>query len=296
MAKKSAELGKGIRALLGDIDADMNRNTELIRSDVFQGVSHVSLNDIEVNPFQPRADFDQNALDDLAESIKVHGVIQPITVRRLKSGKFQLIAGERRTRASRLAGLVSIPAFVREANDQEMLEIALIENIQREDLNPIEIALNYRRLLEECDLTQEALATRLGKSRSGITNALRLLKLPAIIQSGLKKGDLSMGHSRALLSLESEEDQIKLFKRILSDGLSVRQVEELVKSSKSSDNPVTKKKRNDISAEWLNHCNMLSNAYGRRINIRSKGKGSGEIVIPFKSGADLDKLIQQLEE
>jgi len=294
MANKKEALGKGIRALLQDIDSDVPATK--VKSTIpllEKGVDEVDLNKIEVNPFQPRADFDEKALNDLANSIKVHGVVQPITVRKLKNGNYQLIAGERRTRASRLAGLTRIPAYIRKANDQEMLEIALIENIQREDLNPLEIALNYQRLLEECQLTQEALATRIGKSRSGITNFLRLLKLPAPIQTGLRAQKLSMGHARALLSLPTEKEQISLFQKIVKQGLSVREVENLVKETKGQKS--SKQSKGEISAEWLNYRNRLSASVGWPIGIRTKGKGKGEIVISFRDEKELERLVERLD-
>lgn len=295
MANKKEALGKGIRALLQDIDSDAPSVQSAPSVPLLEkGVDEVALNKIEVNPFQPRADFDEKALNDLADSIKVHGVIQPITVRRLKNGNFQLIAGERRTRASRLAGLTRIPAYIRQANDQEMLEIALIENIQREDLNPLEIAINYQRLQEECQLTQEALATRLGKSRSVITNFLRLLKLPALVQTGLRERALSMGHARALLSLPSEKEQLALFSKIVKNGLSVREVESLVKETKAQKS--SKPSKGEISAEWLHYRNLLSSSVGWPVSIRTKGKGKGEIVIAFRDDKELERLVELLDK
>ncbi|MBX2845097.1 MAG: ParB/RepB/Spo0J family partition protein [Saprospiraceae bacterium] len=294
MTKKKEALGKGIRALLQDIDSNDGKQAAPQPVSVLQvGVSEVPLTKIEVNPFQPRADFDDKALNDLAESIKVHGVVQPITVRKLKNGNYQLIAGERRTRASRIAGLTKIPAYIKEVNDQEMLEIALIENIQREDLNPLEIGLNYQRLLDECQLTQEALASRIGKSRPSIANHLRLLNLPTVVQKGLKEKAVSMGHARALLSLDTEDAQIKLFKRILANGLSVRDVERLVKETKAPE--ASKNTREDISAEWLNYRNLLSTSVGWPVTIRSKGKGKGEIVISFRDEKELERLVERLD-
>lgn len=314
MAKRNNKreaLGKGIRALLQDIDKDTknapafpdvdneinsnaSNNNESENDSISTGsIARIPLEKIEVNPFQPRADFDEDALKELAESIEVHGVIQPITVRRLQSGAYQLIAGERRTRASRLAGLDDIPAYIREANDQEMLEIALIENIQREDLNPLEVALNYQRLLDECKLTQEKLANRLGKSRSAITNFLRLLKLAPGVQHALKKGGISMGHGRALLGLETFEQQEEYCLMIMEKGLSVRDTELLIKQAKSP-NKVTKEK-SEISAEWVEYRNIISHRTGSAANIRSKGNGRGEIVISFKSEQELTSIIERLD-
>lgn len=300
-------LGKGLRALLQDIDKDSSevqknnkafsigddKSKAQIQINQNGGVLAIPIQLLEVNPFQPRADFDEDALQELAESIRVHGVIQPITVRRLENGNYQLIAGERRTRASKIAGLKEIPAYVRDANDQEMLEIALIENIQREDLNPLEVAFNYKRLQEECELTQEQLATRLGKSRSAITNFLRLLKLAPGAQHALKKGAITMGHGRALLGLETFEEQEQYCRRIIEKELSVREIEQLIKTAKL---PVSQPKpKTEISAEWVEIRNIISQLTGSRANIRSKGKGKGEIVIPFNSGDELNSILERLE-
>lgn len=299
MSKNQKEaLGKGIRALLQDLDTKSPAKRafpedEEEKSKETKGISNIRISNIEVNPFQPRADFDEEALNDLAESIKIHGVIQPITVRELGNGKYQLIAGERRTRASSLAGMNEIPAYVREANDQEMLEIALIENIQREDLNALEVALNYDRLLQECSLTQEQLAKRIGKSRSAITNFLRLLKLAPGVQSAIKEGAISMGHGRALLGLDSFNEQEEHCIKVIEQGLNVRQTEKLIQQAKQ---PKEKKKKSEISAEWVELRNMLTRRVGASTNIRSKGNGKGEIVIQFKNEAELNSIIDRLEE
>ena len=299
MSKNQKEaLGKGIRALLQDLDTKSPAKRafpedEEEKSKETKGISNIRISNIEVNPFQPRADFDEEALNDLAESIKIHGVIQPITVRELGNGKYQLIAGERRTRASSLAGMNEIPAYVREANDQEMLEIALIENIQREDLNALEVALNYDRLLQECSLTQEQLAKRIGKSRSAITNFLRLLKLAPGVQSAIKEGAISMGHGRALLGLDSFNEQEEACIKVIEQGLNVRQTEKLIQQAKQ---PKEKKKKSEISAEWVELRNMLTRRVGASTNIRSKGNGKGEIVIQFKNEAELNSIIDRLEE
>lgn len=299
--KKREALGKGIRALLQDIDKDTKATNAFSDEEIKEdestkevGINTIPIEKIEVNPFQPRADFDNDALQELSESIAVHGVIQPITVRKLENGNYQLIAGERRTRASKLAGLTEIPAYVRDANDQEMLEIALIENIQREDLNALEVAVNYDRLLQECKLTQEQLAKRLGKSRSSITNFLRLLKLSAGVQSALKKGAISMGHGRALLSLETHELQDEYCIKVIENGLSVRDTEQLIKASKTSDKP--KKEKNEMSAEWVELKTILSQRLGSATTIRNKGNGKGEIVISFKSEDELNKIVERLDK
>ncbi|MEZ4929417.1 MAG: ParB/RepB/Spo0J family partition protein [Chitinophagales bacterium] len=228
--KSKEALGKGIRALLNNIDDEATKpKAKDTENDYEQTgtVVKIPLTQIEVNPFQPRVEFNEEALNDLSESIKIHGVIQPITVRKIGTKKFQLIAGERRLRASKLAGLEEVPAYVRVANDQESLEIALIENIQREDLNALEIALNYQRLLDECSLTHEDLSTRLGKSRTAVTNYLRLLKLPPDIQSALKSKTISMGHARALVGIDDLLMQTDIFKTVKQKNLSVRQTEAL---------------------------------------------------------------------
>lgn len=301
MSRKDKEaLGKGIRALLQDIDREApvskafpENGSQANSTESKGGMNTIPLDKLEVNPFQPRADFDKEALDELAESIKIHGVIQPITVRRLNDGQFQLITGERRTRAARLAGLTNIPAFVREADDQEMLEIALIENIQRENLNPLEVAVNFERLLQECNLTQEALANRLGKSRSNIANFLRLLNLAPGVQHALKKGAISMGHGRALLGLDTFEEQERYCIRIIEKDLNVRDTEQMIKLAKLPNK--SRKTKNEISAEWVELRHIISQSVGTKANIRSKGSGKGEIVIPFKSSSELNKIIERLE-
>src|SRR6187551_1825671 len=236
MSKKKA-LGRGLSALLSDNEEDEKLNveisTDVIPSTPANGMSEIQVSEIEVNPFQPRTHFDQEALKELAESIKVHGIIQPITVRRLSRNQYQLISGERRFQASQLAGLKSVPAYIRLADDQQMLEMALIENIQRENLNAMEIALSYQRLLTECNLKQEELGERVGKNRTTVTNYLRLLKLPPDIQIAVRDNKLSMGHARAIINVENPDQQLYIFKQALSEELSVRKVEELVREISS---------------------------------------------------------------
>ncbi len=296
MSKRKDALGKGIRALLQNIDED-TQTDKINPSDpdsIINTIAKLPLSQIEVNPFQPRADFNTEALEELSNSIKVHGVIQPVTVRKLGPGKYQLISGERRLRASKMAGLKEIPAYVRAANDQEALEIALIENIQREDLNAMEIAINYQRLIDECKLTHENLGGRLGKNRTTVTNYLRLLKLPPSVQEGLKSQHLSMGHARALISIPEVEKQMYAYKEIVSKGLSVRKTEELVrlltkgttqaKPKKAALSPAMKK----IEARLMDH-------FETKVKIK-QGKGDkGEIVIPFFSDSDLERLLDILE-
>ena len=296
MSKSKLELGKGIRALLNNIDEEAalskkrNKNkttssTLNLRGSVFE----IPLNDIEVNPFQPRVEFDEEALNDLATSISIHGVVQPVTVRALSENKFQLIAGERRLRASKLAGKEAIPAYVRTANDQEALEIALIENIQREDLNSIEIGITYQRLLDECSLTHEELSNRLGKSRSVISNFLRLLKLPPTIQTALKKRKVSMGHARCLAGIQDAFVQLDIYNKIVTQKLSVRQTEELIKSYKP-DTKKTKKSVKTISPELRKVQEKIASNLSTRVKLKKGKKGSGEIVIYYHSDEDLERL------
>jgi ParB family chromosome partitioning protein len=293
MNKRKKGLGRGLGALLSDSDA-MQQTTP--STDPKQdSIQEIPISSIEPNPFQPRQDFDPEALQELAESIKVHGIIQPITVRRLEEGKYQIISGERRWQASRLAGLTSVPAYVRTANDQQMLEMALIENIQRQDLNPIEIALSYQRLITECGLKQEELGERVGKKRSTVTNYLRLLKLPPDIQAGLRDGLLSMGHARALISLENPAQQLFIYQKIISEKLSVRQVEQLVQAVQTKTTPSQKPSRSDLTPELKQLQQRLSSHFGTKIQIKTgKSPDKGEIKIPFTSIDELNRLLEIL--
>lgn len=297
MSKSKEALGKGIRALLNNIDDDAAQVSRKNKDGEYEQtgtVVKIPLDQIEVNPFQPRVDFNEEALRDLAESIKIHGVVQPITVRKLGNKKFQLIAGERRLRASKIADQADIPAYVRVANDQESLEIALIENIQREDLNALEIALNYQRLLDECNLTHEDLSTRLGKSRTAVTNYLRLLKLPPDVQSALKSKKISMGHARALAGVDDVVMQLYICKEIIAKELSVRQTEAMIKAG----NGKTKAK---IAPEKLPFAyqkvqdNMASNL-SAKVQIKPKQNGSGEITIYFHNDDDLERITELLSK
>lgn len=294
MSKSKEALGKGIRALLNNIDDDAAKvgRTRGAEYEQTGTVVKIPLTQIEVNPFQPRVDFNKEALADLAESIKTHGVVQPITVRKLDNKKFQLIAGERRLRASKLAGLDNIPAYVRIANDQESLEIALIENIQREDLNALEIALNYQRLLDECNLTHEDLSTRLGKSRTAVTNYLRLLKLPPDIQSALKSKALSMGHARALAGVDDVVMQLYIFKEIVNKGLSVRQTEAMIKQGNSK--PKSKSAASKLPLAYQKLQDRLASNLSAKVQIKPKQNGSGEITVYFHNDDDLERLSEVL--
>ena len=295
-ATKKQVLGRGLSALLSDTKEDIvsiqDKNAEKLVGTIVE----IELDAIAVNPFQPRTNFNEEALKELAGSIKELGVIQPITVRKLEGNKFQLVSGERRYRASRLIGATSIPAYVRIANDQEMLEMALVENIQRKDLDPIEVALSYRQLIEEVKLTQEQLSIRVGKNRSTVTNFLRLLKLDPIIQTGIRDGFLSMGHGRALINIYESELQLEVYQKIIKDKLSVRQTEQLVKSVKEGKPvealPVVKKEIPDHSKNGMKE---ISAYLGHKVDVKLSGKDKGKIIIPFHSEEDFARIKKLLE-
>lgn len=292
---KKPDLGKGIRALLENMDSETTEHVEKAKAEV-SSISMISLDGIEINPFQPRADFNEEALQELALSIKIHGIVQPVTVRKLNASKYQLISGERRVRAAKLAGLKEIPAYIRSANDQEMLEIALIENIQREDLNSIEIAIHFRRLLDECNLTHEQLADRLGKNRTTVTNFLRLLKLPPDIQNALKQKKISMGHARALINLEDPAGQIAIFKDIITKNLSVRDVEDMVRNFQNKNKDTQKTiQTSHLPYEFRKIQDDLSSALGTRVVIKRNKAGKGEIVVSFFSDDDLYRIREIIE-
>jgi ParB family chromosome partitioning protein len=303
MSKKKA-LGRGLNALLSDSNADnrlevdipVHTHAHTTTQAPTGGITEISIDHIEVNPFQPRTHFDQEALQELAESIKVHGIIQPITVRRLARDQYQLISGERRFQASKLAGLTAIPAYVRSADDQQMLEMALIENIQRENLNAIEIALSYQRLISECSLKQEELGDRVGKNRATVTNYLRLLKLPPDVQIAVRDNKISMGHARAIINVENSDQQHYIFKKTLSEDLSVRKVEELVRALAQQKIEETSFQPSSSSAnrEIAQLQSQLSSHFGTRIVIKSDGK-KGEIKIPFLSVEDLNRILDILK-
>jgi len=289
-------LGKGIRSLLQSIDSDMKTPAGAVKPGVVQevtGVLRIPVESVEPNPKQPRRDFDETALQELSASIKMHDIIQPITVSKLASGKYRLISGERRWRASKLAGLKDIPAYVRQANDQELLELALLENLQREDLNAMEVALSYKRMMEELTYTQEQVAERMGKDRSTVTNYIRLLKLPPDIQVAVRSGEISMGHARALINVDTIDKQLYIFEEIKSKGLSVRQTENLVrnfykegeaakKTSEAPSLPPTFKKIED----------KLSSHFATRIKMRHAKNGSGQITFDYYSLEELNKLLE----
>lgn len=295
--KKNA-LGKGIRALLDTIDDEIqisNDGVPAVSGQNVNNIARIALNNIEINPKQPRRDFDQQSLSELAESIKTHDVIQPVTVVKIGTNKYQLISGERRLRAAKLAGLPDIPAYVRTAESHEMLEMALIENLQRQDLNAIEIALSYRQLMDECSLTQEQVAERMKKERSTVANYLRLLKLPPDIQKSVRDGQLSMGHARAIIALEHVEQQLYIFREVMQKGLSVRQVEQMVKdlttdkqtfapSGNISKLPMAYKKIED---------NMAS-LFSTKVTLVRKNTGKGSINIEFYNDEDLERIMEKM--
>jgi ParB family transcriptional regulator, chromosome partitioning protein len=286
--KKRSGLGRGLGALLEDTGE--KKNISGSGATPRGAIDEIEISKIETNPWQPRTDFDEAALEDLANSIKVQGIIQPITVRALNANKFQLISGERRLQASKLAGLKAIPAYIRIADDQQMLEMALIENIQREDLNSIEIALSYQRLLAECNLKQEELGDRVGKNRSTVTNYLRLLKLPPAIQIALRDGKLSMGHARALISIDEVSLQLDIFKQIIQQDLSVRKVEELVRNAGKK--PEKEEKVVSADPEIKKLQTKLSSHFGSKISVKANDKNQGEIKIPFTSTEDLNRILE----
>ncbi len=288
---KNRGLGRGLGALLQDSDSLNNNSAEK----ELNALSPNSMNEIPIsfilaNPFQPRTHFDKVALAELAESIKIQGIIQPITVRQLNRDSFQLISGERRLLASKLAGLTTIPAYVRTADDQQMLEMALIENIQRENLNAIEIALSYQRLLTECNLKQDDLGERVGKNRTTVANYLRLLKLPDLIQIGLRDEEISMGHARALISIDDADIQIAIFKRAIVEAWSVRKVEAFVKELNQPNPLATKPEKPEIN-NFLGISEKLTKLFGSKVLISANKQGKGEIKVPFSSEAELSKII-----
>ena len=293
-ATKKQALGRGLSALLKDPENDISSASDKNADKVVGNIVELELDFIEVNPFQPRTSFNEEQLRELASSIRELGVIQPITVRKLAFNKYQLVSGERRFRASKLIGLETIPAYIRIANDQESLEMALVENIQRQDLDPIEIALSYQRLIEEIDLTQEALSDRVGKKRSTIANYLRLLKLDPIIQTGMRDGFISMGHGRALINIEDSETQLDIYEKIIDRNLSVRATEALVRSYKDPKAKTTIKPKT-IPAAARQQNENLSDFLGAKTSINMNSKGKGKLVIPFDSEKDLERIAKLIQ-
>ena len=302
MAKvKKMELSKGMAALLRDIDSEVSKSPEAA-AEVVRELSHstamIPVDQIEVNPWQPRYDFDETALSELSESIKIHGLIQPITVRRMAANQYQLVSGERRLRASKLAELKEIPAYIRIANDQEMLEMALVENIQREELNPIEVAATYQRLIDECKLSHDKLAERVAKNRSTITNMLRLLKLPPAIKKSIKERKITTGHAKALAGIADLAFQLALHNRIIDERLSVREVEDIVKNDAESKlkSKLKKTPPPSVSSEIKTAVDNLNAFFGSKIQFKRKDNGAGQIVVNFKSDEELNRILDRIEE
>ena len=291
-ATKKQALGRGLSALLKDPENDIKSATDKNADKVVGNIIELDLEHIEVNPFQPRSNFNDESIKELATSIRELGVIQPITVRKLGFNEYQLVSGERRYRASKLLGLETIPAYIRIANDQESLEMALVENIQRQDLDPIEIALSYQRLIDEINLTQERLSDRVGKKRSTIANYLRLLKLDPIIQTGMRDGFLSMGHGRALVNVDKKQDQLALYEKIISQSLSVRDTESAVKAYHTQETPkeVQKTTQSDPAVFVRKGIKELTDALSVKVDIKASDKAKGRITIPFNSQEEFDRI------
>lgn len=298
MAKKNV-LGRGLGALIADAaDEPVVQNTSA------SAIQELNLADIRPNPFQPRTEFDEEALNELATSIKSIGIVQPITVRAVEDGKYEIVAGERRFRASKIAGLTTIPAYIRKTADESLLELALIENIQREDLNAIEVAISYQRLIDECNLTQDALSERVGKKRATIANYLRLLKLPAQIQLAVRDKRISMGHARAILGVEDPDTQLMILEQILEYDFSVRKVEEIVRElvSPKLEEPqepeemATKPKKTSEIGDYIELQQHLSRRFNTKVELKRNEQGRGRIVIGFKSDAELEKIIELLDK
>lgn len=299
--KKRSALGKGLSALLENSDTDITSSSSAATG-IVGSISMLPISNIEANPFNPRSNFEKEALQELSTSIKIHGIIQPLTVRKLGRDKYQLISGERRFRAAQLAQLTEVPAYIRIANDQAMLEMALVENIQREDLNPIEVALSYQRLIDEVNLTQDQLSQKVAKSRSSITNHLRLLKLPVAIQAGVKDALITMGHARALVSAGDEKTQVALYERVVNEKLSVRDIEALLRGEAirepeeeaSGEKPkIAKAEISSIEYTFKEH---LGDRLSTKVEIRKAPNGKGKIVVNFNSDVDLSRIMDLLNK
>lgn len=288
--KKQPALGRGLGALLTNVDTDITSLTGA----TLGSISLLPISSIETNPFNPREHFEKEALEELANSIEAHGIIQPLTVRKLGRDKYQLISGERRFRAAQLAGLIEIPAYIRIANDQAMLEMALVENIQREDLNAIEVGLSYQRLIEECSLTQEQLGEKIAKSRSNVTNHLRLLKLPVTIQAGVRDRLISMGHARALVSIADETQQLERFNQIVKENLSVRQLEQLLKKPLEKNSLLLTKNSTKLTSIQLIFLEELEKRIVAKVTIQKNKKGQGKLIVPFNSDDDFKRIVSLL--
>ena len=296
LSKKNDALGKGIRSLLQNIDTDLKNTAGSLKSEIAERTvssQRVSLNDIEVNPEQPRKDFDETALSELAASIKMHNIIQPLTVSPLAGGKYRLIAGERRYRASKIAGLKDVPVYIREANRDQVLELSLLENLQRENLNAIEIALSYKRLMHDLDYTQEKVAERMGKERSTVTNYIRLLKLPPDIQVAVRNNVISMGHARALINVDLVDKQLFIFSEIKNKGLSVRQTEDLVRKMYTGGD-VKPAVKTELSTAFKKIEDNLASTFNTKVKLVQTKKGSGSITFDYYSKEELNGLLEKL--
>lgn len=290
-------LGKGIRSLLQSIDADLKTGSGALKSSVVEtatGIKRIPVDDIEANPRQPRRDFDEKTLQELAGSIKLHDIIQPITVSSLSGGKFRLISGERRWRAAKLAGLKDIPAYIRQTNDAQLLELALIENLQREDLNAMEISFSYKRMMEELEYTQEQVAEKMGKDRSTVANFIRLLKLPPDIQLAVRNNEISMGHARALINVDTIDKQLYIFKEIKEKSLSVRQTEALVRTLYKQDGGVKKSSKRQLPVSLQRIEDKLASHFSTRVRISNHRNGNGQILIEYYSQEELNKILKQM--
>lgn len=294
--KKDA-LGKGIRSLLQNIDADLKNTAGSLKTEVVEqntGILRISLDQIEVNPKQPRHDFDEEALSELAASVKMHDIIQPLTVSKLPNGRYRLIAGERRFRASKIAGLKDVPVYIRQANDVQLLELSLLENLQRENLNAIEIALSYKRLMDELDYTQEQVAERMGKDRSTVTNYIRLLKLPPDIQVAVRNGSLTMGHARALINVDVVDKQLFIFTEIKKKGLSVRQTEDLVRNIYIPQNAVKNTVKPSLPPAFKKIEDTIASNFGTKVKLTHNKKGYGSVLFEYYSLEELNGLLEKL--
>lgn len=296
LAKKQA-MGRGLSALLKDPENDIKSVTDKNAEKVVGNIIELEIDSIEINPFQPRTNFNEESLQELATSIRELGVIQPITVRKMDFNKYQLISGERRLRASKIVGLKTVPAYIRLADDNESLTMALVENIQRHDLDPIEIALSYQRLMDEIQLTQEQVSDRVGKKRSTVANYMRLLKLDPIIQTGIRDGFISMGHGRAIINIDDHDAQTSIYQKIVSDNLSVRETEALVKAyHEGTPEKVTSTKQVDVAFDVsLDEKKSFSDYFGTKVDIKVAGNGKGKITIPFHSEEDFNRIIKLIK-
>lgn len=296
-ATKKDALGKGIRSLLQNIDSDLKTTAGTLKQPIVEtatGINRISLDKININPKQPRRDFDEQALNELAASIRMHDIIQPITVSELPAGKYQLISGERRFRAAKIAGLKDIPAYIRHANDQQLLELALLENLQREDLNAIEVALSYKRMMEELEYTQEQVAERMGKERSTVTNYIRLLKLPPDIQLAVRNGRISMGHARAIINVDTIDKQLYIFHEITEKGLNVRQTEDLVRRMYRSDDKEKPAAKSTLPPAYKRIEDSLASHFATKVKMTHSKNGTGSISIEYYSLQELNKILEQM--